>query len=391
MKNLTIIIPAYNNLNHLKNCYASIQRNAPELNVIFIDDGSSDGSYEWLLQQVNSNVKVYRSPSRVGHTVLYDVGIEMATTEFVGILHADMIIGPNYIENMLKHAKDGVVVCGTRVEPPLHPPGNEKIIMNFGIDFDSLNISEFEKFVVDCQSLEGYKNKTSNSMFAPWIISKSDFLKCGGHDHIFAPFPYEDSDIFQRWILNGLKLIQSRDAFVYHLTCRGHRWTKDIKVDDDYYKQSELLARREYIRKWKSWISNDDNGHPVIFDRYKTTLKLVNFNDVGFLYHAEPWFDFITTDNKQLENQYIKKEHSKYQNIADKFNPDINLDDVVLTFDFKSFIPEHFSFINEFQKVIATVDVGAYEHEIFRILVKKKENRTDLLNKVYHKQKIVLI
>ncbi len=45
-----------------------------------------------------------------------------------------------YIENLVKHIKPGTVVCGTRIEPPLHPEGKEKIIRDFGMDFDTLNI-----------------------------------------------------------------------------------------------------------------------------------------------------------------------------------------------------------------------------------------------------------
>ncbi|MCF7643690.1 hypothetical protein, partial [Acinetobacter johnsonii] len=83
----------------------------------------------------------------------------------------------------------------------------------FGLDFDSLNIKGFYDFVKD--QLIQNKGKITRGMFAPWIIYKKDFLAIGGHDPIFAPFPYEDSDIFQRWLLNGYELIQSRDSFVY--------------------------------------------------------------------------------------------------------------------------------------------------------------------------------
>ena len=42
-----------------------------------------------------------------------------------------MVWSRTYVENVLKHIKKGTVVCGTRVEPPLHPAGKEKIIENF--------------------------------------------------------------------------------------------------------------------------------------------------------------------------------------------------------------------------------------------------------------------
>jgi glycosyltransferase involved in cell wall biosynthesis len=234
---ISLIIPSYNNLQHLKNVYASIQKHAPTAEVILLDDGSTDGTWEWM-QQIETlsgnRTRITRSETRIGHTILYDKGIDLATNDIVGILHADMILGPNYIENLIKHLEPGKVVCATRIEPPLHPEGKEKIIRDFGMDFDTLNIDAFEQFVI--QSQEQYKNQTTKGMFAPWVLYKADFQSIGGHDPLFAPFPYEDSDIFQRWIMAGYELIQSRDAFVYHLTCRGHRWNDQVGKDDDYYK-----------------------------------------------------------------------------------------------------------------------------------------------------------
>jgi glycosyltransferase involved in cell wall biosynthesis len=252
---ISIIIPAHNNLRHLKNAYTSVKKHAPEAEVVLLDDASTDGTWEWIESLNDEKVISYKSPTRDGHTVLYDMGIQLATNDIVGIMHADMIMGPNYVENVIKHLKPGTVVCATRIEPPLHPPGKEKIIMDFGMDFDSLNVLGFEQY---CDELQvEFKDQTTKGMFAPWALYKEDFIRIGGHDWGFAPFPYEDSDIFQRWILAGYELVQSRDAFVYHLTCRGHRWTGTIGKNDDYFTEAEYNARNYYIKKWGSWIQNE--------------------------------------------------------------------------------------------------------------------------------------
>ena len=305
---ISLIIPAHNNLKHLKNAYASIKKHAPETEIVMIDDASNDGTFKWLkeLQEKDDKLIVLLSPERLGHTILYDTGIDAATNEIVGIMHADMIMGPNYIQNMVKHLKRGTVVAGTRIEPPLHPPGNEKIIQNFGLDFDDLNIPEFEEFCLKQQEIN--KDETSKGMFAPWIIYKEDFLKIGGHDHIFAPFPYEDSDIFERWILSGYKLIQSRDAFVYHLTCRGHRWTEQVGKDDDYYKRVSQRAAREYLRKWGSWIQNDEFQHPIIKPKYNIGFNVEGNMNLNMVATLEPLCDNLYIEDKGLIEEYVKLE-----------------------------------------------------------------------------------
>jgi len=276
--NITLVIPSYNNLKHIKNAYTSIRKHYPKINVILLDDGSNDGTWEWLnnLLKTDLHLTIYKSEKRIGHTILYDKGIELAKTDIVGILHADMIVGPNYLENLLKHLKPQTVVCATRIEPPLHPEGKEKIVRNFGLDFDDLDVEAFEKYALEAQN--EYKDQTTKGMFAPWIIYKSDFQAIGGHDPGFAPFPYEDSDIFQRWILAGYELIQSRDSFVYHLTCRGHRWNEQVGKNDDYFTIVEKKSREYYIKKWGSWIKNDEYQYPTIIPVYKKKLILNNSN-----------------------------------------------------------------------------------------------------------------
>ncbi len=302
---ISLVIPSYNNLRHLKNAYNSVRKYyTDKVELILIDDGSDDGTFEWLQSLDDSNSIIWREEKRIGHTILYDKGISKATNDIVGILHADMYIAPNYVENMLKHLKPGKVVCATRVEPPLHPKGKEKIVKDFGMDFDSLKIDNFYSFAKE--EMIRMKDKTTKGMFAPWVIYKSDFEVIGGHDPGFAPFPYEDSDIFQRWILKGYELIQSRDALTYHLTCRGHRWNKEIGKNDDEFIIFEQNASRHYARKWGSWIQNDEYQFPIINPKYNIGI-ILSHNNIDSLKALEPWCSNIYCDNN-LRQHYITTE-----------------------------------------------------------------------------------
>lgn len=342
---VTLVIPSYNNLRHLKNCYSSIKKHAPETELVLIDDGSTDGTYDWILSLKDDRVKHFRSEERLGHTIQYDAGIAMASNDVVGIFHADMIMGPNYVKNVLKHLEEKTVVCGTRVEPPLHPPGKEKITSDFGTDFDNLRVNEFDSFCL--RSQEANAGKTSRGMFAPWVIYKRDFDYVGGHDPDFAPFPYEDSDIFQRWILAGYKLVQSRDAFVYHLTCRGHRWSEQVGTDDEYYKTVSKKAARNYIRKWGSWIKNDEYQHPIIVPKCKVAFVQKTTVSEFDLEGLEPWCDtfFIPDDelSKLALSNYVKREQA---------NTSLSLEEkIVPTSVLESNHREHYDVVIAFDKV----------------------------------------
>lgn len=361
MQNISIIIPSHNNLRHLKNAYESIRKHAPEAEIILYDDASTDGTWEWIWnlaeEHQHREVKAYRSEERVGHTILYDKGIKESTNEIVGIMHADMIMGPSYVQNILKHLEPGTVICGTRIEPPLHPPGSEKIIQDFGLDFDSLNVLGFELY---CKELQiEFKDQTTRGMFAPWVLYKKDFEAIGGHDWNFAPFPYEDSDIFQRWLLAGYKLIQSRDAFVYHLTCRGHRWTGQIGKNDDYFLEAEKKARTYYIKKWGSWISNDEFSHPTLTPVYRKCSIVVNYAPSDL----DPWFGDI---NPEAAEEY----------------------DLIIKADLKHFDQSDYNTLINLNKIVEeTAEVGAFEIGNLQIFINSTEDKSKNLIQVNNYEK----
>jgi GT2 family glycosyltransferase len=376
-KNITLVIPGYNNLRHLKNCYASIKKHASDVKLVLLDDGSTDGTFEWISSLNDPNItSIYRSEKRLGHVILYDKGIDLAETEIVGIFHCDMIMGPSYIENVLKHLQKETVVCGTRIEPPLHPPGKEKIIQNFGMDFDDLSIEAFEEYSLKTQ--EEFKDQISDGMFAPWIIYKEDFVAMGGHDALFAPFPYEDSDIFQRWILHGYELIQSRDAFVYHLTCRGHRFVEEIGKDDDYFKNASAKAARNYLRKWGSWIENDEYQRPILKPRYDIGIVVENCTP-NLLLSLEPWFNNIYVDQSIIAD-YIEYEQPKTDLILEaRVRPieEPKQNDILIYFDAKDNVD--LNIVPNIQVIIReSVDaVGTYEYNGLKIDVLQMVDHTD--------------
>ncbi len=129
------------------------------------------------------------------------------------IYHADMYACPGMDEAVLKHLYPGSVVSATRIEPPLHPDGPEKVLQDFGIEpeeFDEEGLMTFlenteinSKNSAQQDTLMNPEATTStgpgsysNGIFAPWVIYKDDFQSIGGHDPLYAPQSKEDSDIF---------------------------------------------------------------------------------------------------------------------------------------------------------------------------------------------------
>ena len=149
---ISFVIPSKNNLEYLKLAVTSIRDNCgTEHELVILNDASTDGTKEWLeeLVKTDANVKTYNNSGEpVGIGIMYNLGVMLSSCEVFTIFHADMICTPNYVSNLTKHLKPGKVICATRIEPPLHPAGKEKIINDFGIYPDQFQLIPFDNFVI---------------------------------------------------------------------------------------------------------------------------------------------------------------------------------------------------------------------------------------------------
>ena len=391
MKTISFIQPSRNNLKYLKWSYNSIRKNLGYIHEICMaDDFSNDGTWEWMqeIQKKDPNVKIHRNegPTRLGHTILYDTLInDYATNDIVMIYHADMYALPGLDKEIDKHIKPGVVVSGTRIEPPLHPDGPEKLLHDYGIEPEEFMEQDLLR---DYETFK--KDTTTEGIFAPWAIYKSDFQKIGGHDPLYAPQSKEDSDIFNRFLLAGYKFVQTWSGFVYHMTCRGSRFADGAQRNpagqvfmkgretDEWLKQNHR-STRNFIRKWGHFVKHDALLKPIVPPKY----------DIGFvihtctyetLYELEPWCSDIYVDSPIIEG-YIEQEQPNTlfdlrERVHSKMNNHSN--DIIVEFNARDFTPQQFNYLANLSEIIANdedLHIGESGDEfdlgIFKITINK--------------------
>jgi len=393
-KVISFINPSRNNRKYLEWSYASVRKNLGYRHEICVaSDYSTDGTVEWCeeIAKKDNNFKYIVNdgtwfgentgePSRMGHTLGYDKLInEVATNDIVMIYHADMYALPNMDTEVLKHLKPGIVVSATRIEPPLHPKGPEKVLMDFGIEPEEFKEQELLKWYS-----EDYKpeQETTEGIFAPWAIYKKDFQSINGHDPLYAPQSKEDSDIFNRFVLAGYKLIQTREGCVYHMTCRGSRFADGAKRNPDgevFMKNRETdewLAQnqrstRNFVRKWGQMVDHDSLLKPIITSKYNIGFKLTNSCDYNTLRELEPWCSNLYVDDKELIEDYINLEQPDTQfDLTEKLcKPDVQ-NDVMVEFNPLQLNKNNFQLLMILPKVIQdSGEIGESEIDIFKVFI----------------------
>ena len=384
---ISLIQPSRNNLKYLKWSYDSIRKNQGdhEVEICVADDFSDkDGTWEWCQERMEKDphFKAIRNegPTRLGHTILYDTLVnEVATNDICMIYHADMYLCPGALDAIEKHLKEKTIVSLTRIEPPLHPPGPEKILKDYGIEPEEFKEDLLLNNLGSSDFTGPGLNTTTEGIFAPWAFWKKDFQEIGGHDAIFAPQSKEDTDIFNRFHLNGIKFIQTWEGFVYHMTCRGSRFADGAKRNpngevfmknretDEWLKQNQK-STREFIRKWGHYCQHDKYMKPIVPPKYNVAIRVENCTP-QLLEALEPWCDRIYTDLEEFVLYQEKEQPNTSFDLNKRLhgltgNDRYDYDDILVEIDGNTFSNESFRHVQYLSEIIANdeqLETGTFE------------------------------
>ena len=125
---VSILIPVYNTADYLKECLDSVlKQTLREIEVICVDDGSTDGSAAILRAYAakDKRVKILTQSNR-GLPAARNAGLDAARGEYVGFVDSDDKVLPQMYKKLLRAAKKNkadVVVCGATVFPRFPAPG----------------------------------------------------------------------------------------------------------------------------------------------------------------------------------------------------------------------------------------------------------------------------
>ena len=119
---LSIVVPIFNEIKVIdafyertKKVMESVDSMSHEL--IFVDDGSTDGSYQKLVDLANldTNVRIIKLSRNFGHQIAITAGIDHAKGDAVVVIDADLQDPPGVIKDFLEKWEEGYdVIYGIR-------------------------------------------------------------------------------------------------------------------------------------------------------------------------------------------------------------------------------------------------------------------------------------
>ncbi len=120
-KSLSVITPLYNEEESVQLLYSSITKSVQDLGInyeiIFVDDGSNDGTFNVCKQiaQQDKRLKVVKLRRNYGQTPAMVAGIDLASSEIIVTMDGDLQNDPADIPNLISKIKEGFdIVVGWR-------------------------------------------------------------------------------------------------------------------------------------------------------------------------------------------------------------------------------------------------------------------------------------
>ncbi len=244
---VSVVVLTYNNLDLTKECLASLLTESvyPEWELIIVDNASSDGSREYLTEfaQLHPQTKLILNDKNLGFAAGNNVGLKVATGDYLVILNNDTRVTPGWMTDLVRHLRRNEHLG--LVGPVTNSIGNEAQI---AIVYHK--IEEMRTKAAEYTSSHARKRIDVETVaFFCVAMRRSTWEKVGPLDEAFTVGFFEDDDYCRRVAQAGLKVAIAEDVFVHH----QHSASFNILPPEE--KQAIFERNKQVFEaKWGKWI-----------------------------------------------------------------------------------------------------------------------------------------
>ncbi|MDO9464616.1 MAG: glycosyltransferase family 2 protein [bacterium] len=269
--NFVSVIIVNRDVSFLKRCLDSVyQQTYEKIEVILIDNASSDGSVEFVTMNYPATV-VVRNSVNEGFCKGNNRGFALAKGEYIMLLNADVYLKPTYVSELVKAVESSNKIgssCGKLLRMKL-----DGTFTNI-IDSAGIQIGKNRNFL-NLGSGEADRGQYDTRLYVFGVPATAclcrremlDDIKIGGEYFDEAYFMYfEDADLSWRSQLFGWKCIYTPVAVGYHI---GGSFPDELPHRASSRTMDYLLFRNRYLTMIKNDIVSNclhDLFHLAMFE-----------------------------------------------------------------------------------------------------------------------------
>jgi FkbM family methyltransferase len=274
----SIIILTFNQLEYTKQCIASIEQfTQGPYEIIFVDNGSTDGTVEYLKEyaKIHGNVKLILNEENKGFAAANNQGIEQASGDYIVFLNNDVVVTENWLDLLVAHAERHPEIG--MVGPMSNSvSGPQKV---HEANYASNDMAAMHEFAQSWRSANSGDTKETLRLVGFCLLVRKEMLDIiGGFDENYATGNFEDDDLCLRSHIAGFRNIIAHDVFIHHY---GSMTFKGNAIDYNSTMQKNL---KYFAAKWKDVVEVSGNTYKLLpMSREQRLKKLIFWAEERFL------------------------------------------------------------------------------------------------------------
>jgi len=308
MPKISVVMPIYNSEEYLEmSLYSVLTQELIDLEVILVDDGSTDSSGEICdkYAQIDNRIKVIHNKNS-GMGVSYNTGIDVATGEYIGFVESDDKVDKHMYRDLYRlaeqHNKPDIIKSSWFTW--LSSTGTiskDTQLINYN-DYDLIDI----KLHSDLLCVQ----------FSVWsAIYRTDFIKGNNIRYLETPgASYQDVDFTYKAFCLSKNMVISPNAYYYYRVDNENSSInskeKSEVIFDEYKEVDRFFSEHPEIKQWantsklvRQYVDYKWN-YGRIANKFKPTFlkhfarDFKKYNDIGEL-DRDPNF-YINVDRNVL-------------------------------------------------------------------------------------------
>jgi GT2 family glycosyltransferase/glycosyltransferase involved in cell wall biosynthesis len=250
---ISVIVVTYNNLELTRACLQSLDAHSryPNLEVVVVDNASSDGTRAFLAQWVSAaaNRKILLNETNKGFAAANNQGMALADGAYFVLLNNDTVVTPGWLRTLYRHVKfdPGIGMIG----PVTNRIGNQAEIP---IRYKHMGamVAQSRKYTL------GHIGETitlRTVAFFCVMIPRAVVETVGYLDEAFGLGFFEDDDYCRRVEQSGYRIACAEDVFVHH-----HLSASFLKLEQETRREIYRKSKAVYESKWGPWEPHRKRG-----------------------------------------------------------------------------------------------------------------------------------
>ncbi|MCR5528929.1 MAG: glycosyltransferase [Saccharofermentans sp.] len=280
---ISVIVPVYNNADHLKDCIKSLKTQTYDnIELIFVNDGSTDDSQKLIEQE--GGIELI-SKDNGGAASARNRGIDEAKGEYLTFVDADDYVAKDYIETLydlitkydVKISFAGVQMTSSK-DIPFEVGKEDRLIDNDTIMYRLCNQDKMKETIIPCKLY--HKSLFENFRF-PEGMTYEDLASTYKLFYKAGKAAETDNTIYAYFMSEGSVMRKHYD--IKNFRSENRAWDERIEFYETLnskklYEHCLVSAQRNRIAnycKCRKYIGKADAENSKITEKFKVEYKII--------------------------------------------------------------------------------------------------------------------